>query len=151
CPARPGQPRRPAFERGAAFARLAGAPPAAAAAFAVRSSDDVLEIVDAVIVGDFLARLDVAQRADEHPVLDVVYFRIGIAGMVEIARYIAARRAVDGPAAVDFVKVKVAARLDLVGFLGGELAAFVFGDPEILADRSGGEQAKAGHRAADAE
>src|SRR6185437_11736382 len=136
-----GQPRRPAFEHRAPLARLAGAPPAAAAAFAVRAPDHVPEVIDAIVVGDFLARLDVAQRPDEHPVLDVVYFRVGIAGMIEVARDIAARRAVDGPAAVDFVEVQVAARLDLVGFLGGELAALVFGNPKIFADRPGGENA----------
>jgi hypothetical protein len=45
----------------------------------------------------------------------------------------------------------VAPRLDLVGFLGGEFPAFIFGDPGAFADRPCGEQAKAGHRAANAE
>src|ERR1019366_7395740 len=94
--------RLPPLLQRAPFARLARAAPAAAPAFAVRAPDHVLEIVDAV------------------------YFCVGIAGMVEVARDIAARRAVDRPAAVEFVKVKVAARLEPVGFLGGQLAALVF-------------------------
>ena len=70
--------------------------------------------------------------------------------MVDVARDIAARRAVDGPAAVDLVQIAVAVGLDFAGLLGGEQGAFVFGDPAPLLDRPGGEQAEAGARAADA-
>src|SRR6185437_5194258 len=143
-----GRSLAPPLQRRAPFARLAGAPPTAAAAFAVRESDHVPKVIDAVIIGDFLARLDNAQRADEHPVPDVVDFGVRITGMVEVARDVAARGAVDGPAAVDLVEVKIAARLDFVGFLGGELGPHVFGDPEAFADRPCGENAKSGERAA---
>ena len=98
-----------AFAGARAFARFPGPPPAAAAAFAVRAPDHVLQVVDAVVVDDLLARFDAAQGADEDAVFDVVGFGVGIAGMVEIARDIAARRAVDGPAAVELVEVAVAA------------------------------------------
>ena len=100
------------LSRARAALALFAPPPAAAAAFAVRAADDVLQVVDAVVVDDFLARLDVAQRADEHAVPDVVSFGVRIAGMVEVARDVAARRAVDGPAAVELVEVAVAARLE---------------------------------------
>src|SRR6185503_15519257 len=51
---------------GPEFARAFGATAAAARALAVRFADDVLEVVAAVVIGQFLARLDGAQRVDEH-------------------------------------------------------------------------------------
>lgn len=106
---------------------------------AARTTDDELEIVGAVIVGDFLVRLDVAHRADKHAPAIGVSFRIRIAGMVGVARDIAARRTVNGDARIDFVKVAIAASLEPSGLLGADARPLVLGDSLALLDGPDGE------------
>src|SRR5215211_899156 len=71
--------------------------------------------------------------------------------MVGIARHVAMRGAIDGPAAVDlehvFARVTSLIRSCL---LGGNARAAILDDDRALLDRRGGEQAEAGWRAADA-
>jgi hypothetical protein len=71
--------------------------------------------------------------------------------MVEVARDVAARLAVDGPALVDLEQVAVAAGLRFQRLVQVETGAFVFGEPRPLLDRAGGEEAQAGQGAAEAE
>src|SRR6185312_11323943 len=151
CFLAPESPRSPPLFERACFAHLLGAPPPAARAFAVRASDDVLEVIGAVIVNDFLTRLDVAQRLDEHPAAPDDRFGVGIAGMIEIARDVAVRGAVDGAVFADLVEVAVAAPFGPVGFLLREDRPLVFGDAEPLLDRTRGENAEPGERSAEAE
>src|SRR5205807_9692686 len=104
-------PRAVELLRRAQFPRALGAPPAAAAALAARLADDVVQVILAVIIGDLFARLDRPERVHKHAALTDGHVRIRIAGMVEVARDIAARRAVDGRAAVHLEQVTVALRL----------------------------------------
>ena len=73
------------------------------------------------------------------------------AGMVGVASEVPAGRAIDSPAAVDFVEIAIAARLEDVGLLGREFAALVVDDEAAPLDRLGGEQAEPGAGAADTE
>src|SRR4029079_13898878 len=68
------------------LARLAGAAAAATAASAVRNADDVAQIIHAVVIGDFLARLDAPECADEHAAAPAIGLRVGVAGMVGVTR-----------------------------------------------------------------
>ena len=123
--------------------------PAATAALATRAANDEFEIVIAVVIGDFLARLDISQRPDEHAAAIGVGLCVRIAGMIGVAGDITARGAIDGDPRVDLVEVAVAAPLELAGFLGTHTRAFIFGDFFTLLDRPNGEQAEAGERTPD--
>src|SRR5690606_7660742 len=109
--------------------------------------DEGVEIILAVIVGDLFARGDVPDGADEDDMTDGIGLGVGPARMIAVARDIAARRAVDRPAAVDLVHVAV---VDLVRDLGRELAALVLDDLGALGDRLDGEQSEPGAGAANA-
>src|SRR5215467_2078630 len=67
--------------------------------------DEQLEIFRTVVVGDLFARRDRLDGAQDHLALPDCALGVGPAGMVGIAPDIAARRAVDGPAAVDLEHV----------------------------------------------
>src|SRR5690348_17259091 len=111
----------------------------------------MFEIVGAVVVGDFLVRLDVTKRPDEHATTISIAFRVRIAGMIGVAREIAARRAVDGDAGVYLVEVAIAAPFAAAGFLRTDTRTFVFDDLFPFLDPAGGEEAEPGERAADTE
>src|SRR5439155_6257726 len=67
-------------------------------AFAADRLEEGFEIIAAVIVGDLVARLDVLDRAqDDLTVPRGVGLRIRPAGMVGVARDVAAGRTVEGP------------------------------------------------------
>lgn len=116
---------------------------------ATRAANDVFEIVIAVVIGDFLVRLDISQRPDEHAAAIGVGLCVRIAGMIGVAGDIAARGAIDGDPRVDLVEVAVAAPFEPAGFLGTHARAFIFGDFFALLDRPNGKQAEAGERTAD--
>src|SRR5947209_3408658 len=80
-------------------------------ATATRRLDEQLEIFVSIVVGDLLARLDRLERAQDHLALPHRALGVWPAGMVGIAADIAARRSVDGPAAVDLEHVAGARRL----------------------------------------
>ncbi len=122
---------------------------AATAALTTRSADDVFEIVIAVVIGNFLVRLNISQRPDEHAAAIGVGLCIRIAGMIGVSGDIAARGAIDGDPRVDLVEVAVAAPFESAGFLGTHASAFIFDDFFALLDRPNGEQAEAGERTAD--
>src|SRR5262245_30648542 len=67
--------------------------------------------------------------------------------MIGIARRIPARRAVDRPAAVDLVDIAI---VELVGLLGGHLAAAILDDQRTLLDRLFSEKTKTCAGASDA-
>src|SRR4249920_1431752 len=75
----PHEPCGASFLCGTRLSLLAGAPPPAAFALAVRTPDHVLEIVIPVVVGDFLVRFYAAQCANEDAAAISVGFRVGIA------------------------------------------------------------------------
>ncbi len=113
--------------------------------------EEFLEVFRAVIVVDLFAGLDVLDGADEHLAVARLHVGLGVgpAGVVDIARDVAADRTVDGPAAVQFEQVLV---LDLVMLFVPRIQQ----RPEILddfvafLDRLGGEQAEPGAGTADA-
>src|SRR5580658_1580863 len=75
---------------------LAAAVIAAAAAFL----QEIFQIFLAVVVGDFFVRLDPAQRHDDNAAVAADRLRVRLAGMIDVARHVPARRAVDGHALV---------------------------------------------------
>src|SRR5262249_15138753 len=115
-------------------------------AFAADILDEAVEIIAAVIVGDLLLGLDVAQRPDLDHVPDEVDLGVRPAGMIDVAGEVAAARSVDGPAVVELEQVLV---VELVGLVVRKLASAVAGDVAALLDRPAGEHAKPGKRAAD--
>src|SRR5580698_8712847 len=128
-----------------------GRPPAAAmiaAAAALR--DEVFQILFAVVVGDFLARLDMAQRHDDDAAVAAHRFGVRLAGMIEVTRYVPSRRAVDGHAFVHLKHIARAARFEAVGFLRRHPPAATGRDIGPAFDRPGREQAKSRSGAADA-
>ncbi len=120
-------------------------------AAAAHGFDEQLEIFRSVVVGNLLARFDRSDRAQDHLALYNRALGIRPAGMVGIAADVAARRAVDGPAAVDLEHVAGALRLLARLRLARRNAlAGIFDDEGATPDRCGGEQAEPGRRAADA-
>jgi hypothetical protein len=76
----------------------------ALAAAAVRL-DEGAKIVLAVVIGDFVARMDGPDRRNEDLVLTDVGLGVRLAGVVDIARDIAAAGAVNRPAGVDLEQI----------------------------------------------
>jgi len=110
-----------------------------------------LEILVAVVEGDFLARHDRPQRHQHDAAFARNRFRIRPAAVIGVTAEIPSRRAVDGPGSVELEHVFGAEpALALVRFRGGNARAAVADDGCFARDRFGGEQAKAGRRAADA-
>src|SRR6266568_2145064 len=123
---------------------------ATGAATAVRL-DEQLEILLAIVVGDFFARFDRLDGAQDRLALADRAFGVRPAGMVGIAADITARRAVDGPAAVDLEHVAGAGcALARLGFTRRNALAGIFDDDRATPDRGGREQAEPCRRAADA-
>src|SRR4029077_20931074 len=146
CPLRP---PAPAGIGGVDFGTLLAPLVAAFVAPAALRLDVGVEVVLAVVVGDLVARLDVPDRLD--PDAARAGHRIGVrpAGMVDVARQVRARRAVDGPARIHLEPVAIVGAL--VALLVGQQRAGVLDDVFVLADRLGREHAKPGARARDAE
>src|SRR5262245_15638302 len=84
---------------------------AAFVTFAPATSDQVVEVIGAVVVGDLVARLDILDSTQEHAVADLIGSGIRPAGMVGVAAEIPASRTIDGPAAIDLIEIAVAVRL----------------------------------------
>src|SRR5262249_33517519 len=103
------------------------------------------EIISAVIVGDLVAGLDVPDGADEDLLLarPHVAFRVWPAGVIGVARDVAACRPVDGPAPVQLEQGLV---LDRVLFLYPTVEQWplVLDDPRALPDFLGGEETEPG-------
>ena len=106
-------------------------------AFAADFLDERIEIIAAIVIGDLVPRLDVLDRTDLDHVFHEIDFRIGSAGMIDIARPVSAAGAVNGPAAVDLEQV---ACIELVGDFGRNLAAAVANDELPLLDWDAGEE-----------
>src|SRR5450755_2890576 len=85
----------------------------ASGAFAADRLQIRFKIVGAVIVIDLFAGLDVLDGADHHLAFARadVGFRIGLAGVIDVARDVLAHRAVDGPAVVELEQVFVLDRV----------------------------------------
>jgi hypothetical protein len=124
---------------------------AAFVTFASATSDHVVEVIGAVVVGDLVARLDVLDRTQEHAVADLVGFDVRPAGVVGVAAEIAASRTIDGPAAIDLIEIAVATRLKLLCLVIRQFAALVLDDTGAFADRLGGKQSQPRPGAADTE
>src|SRR6185312_9006792 len=106
---------------------------AASARAAARAAAAVLEIerhvLVAVVDGDLRAGRDIFHGAKHHAATTQHGFRVGIAGVVDVAGDIAARGAVDGPAAVDLEQVLVgAATVEHLRLLRRDAWAGVFDD-----------------------
>src|SRR5262249_56217829 len=84
--------------------RLASPLHALGAFASVRLEKDV-EIFSPVVVGDFLTRLDLLPRAQDHLALDHVGFGVRTARVIGVAAHVAAAPAVDREAAVGLVPV----------------------------------------------
>src|SRR3954453_13944493 len=111
-----------------------------------------LQVLFAVVDGDLLAGPDAPERAIDHAAAHQGGLRVRIAGVIDIARDVAAGGAVDGPAPVDLEQVFVgAAAVELLRDRCGNERAEILDDGFACGDRSDREQAQARSRAADAE
>src|SRR5215211_1135383 len=111
--------------------------------------DEPADIVAAVIIGDLLARFDVLDGTDEDLALARVGLAIRPARMIGVASDVLAARPVNGPAAVELVKILGVFRLHRLRLLVVETASGIFDDEGMLRDRFGSEQTEAGAGAAD--
>src|SRR5262249_35918944 len=102
----------------------------------------------AVIVAEFLARLDPAQRKDVDALLPDLDLAVRPAGVIDVAGGVRARLAVDGLLLGHFEQIPAAAG---VFFLLADAAAGVFDDARALLDRPEGVKAETGARAPDLE
>src|SRR6185295_19788786 len=146
CPLRPLAPARIG---GADFGALLAPLLAAFVAPAALRLDVGVEVILAVVVGDLVARLDVPDRLD--PDAAVADHRVGVrpAGMIDVARGVGTRRAVDGPARIHLEPVAIVA--PLIALLVGQQRTCVFDDVLVLPDRFGRKHAEPGARAGDTE
>src|SRR5262249_50544014 len=120
-------------------------------AFAALGLEIGFEIIVAVVVCDLFARLDAPDRAQKNAVAARVGFGVRPARVVGIATEIAARRAIDRPTAVEFIKVYCTTRLKLCGLFGRQQSAGVIDDELALLDLRGGKEAESCPRTADTE
>src|SRR5215472_17184368 len=104
-----------------------------------------LQIIAAVVIGNFIIRLDLPQRHDHNPAFATDRLGIGSAGVVDVTGHIPARRSVDHPSLVEGEHISGTARFAPVGFLGANAAATIGGDVGAALDWLGCEQAKTGH------
>jgi hypothetical protein len=118
--------------------------PSTLIAFAATPRDNVDEIIAAVAVGDFVARVNVLDGAQDDLVPDRAGFSVRPARMICVACEVLAARSVDHPPTVDLVEIAVAARLELFSLRGRELAAFVFDDKGTRLDRRCSKEPKPG-------
>src|SRR5262245_26114434 len=116
-------------------------------ALAAFGLDEAVEVILAVVVGDLVARRDVPDRRDENLALDDVGLGVGPARVIDVARDVAAGRAVDGPAAADLEQV---AGVGAVGALVGGATGPALDYDAALADGLGRDQAEPGSRAGNA-
>src|SRR5581483_9712960 len=120
-------------------------------AFAADRLEVGLEVIGAVIVIDFLARLDVLDRADENLSFarPDVALRVRPAGVIDVTGDVLADRTIDGPAIVELEQVFVFDRV--VFFLFAiQQRPKIADDFGALLDPFGGEEAKSSAGAADA-
>src|SRR5262249_10655540 len=121
---------------------------AARLALAADRLEELVEIFLAVVVGDLLAGLDGPPGVDLDLAPDSVRLRVRLARMIDVARRIGARRALDRPS---LVEVEPVLAPPVVAVVPAHQRAPVFDDELAGADRLGREQAEAGARAGDAE
>src|SRR5262249_21385368 len=100
----------------------------------------------AVVECDLVAFLDGLAGGDQDLVPAGVGLGVRPAGMVDVARLVAAGRAIHGPATVDFEQILGG---ELVGDPVGQLATRIIDDELAALDQPGGEQTEAAFRAAD--
>src|SRR3954462_11721853 len=101
--------------------------------------DESVDIVAAVMIGDLVIGLDVLDRTDLDRVLDEIDFRVGPAGMIDIAGQIAPGGAVDRPAVVDLEQIP---GVHDFGVFGADLLAAIPDNERALLDRGAGEEAE---------
>ena len=109
----------------------------------------IVKIFPSVVVGNLFPRFD-APRCDDYNSA-VAPNRLGIrsTGMIDVARQIPSRGAIDGPSAIYREHISRAARLAPLGFFGRDAPAAIGRDVAAALDRLRREQAKAASRAAD--
>jgi len=95
-----------------------------------------ISVVEVVVVGEFLARRNVADGSNENPAIDFIRLAIRIAGMVDESRDAIA---VNHPLAIGQTKEICPRRMlvNVVGLIVGQLRAGVFDDNVALFNRSG--------------
>jgi hypothetical protein len=121
---------------------------AACGATAAAILQKVLQVVPAIVVGDFLPRLDSAQSHDHDPAPASDWFCIRPTGMIDVTGQVPARRAIDGPSLVDLELIFGAACLTPVGFLGGNAPAAIGRDVDPALDWLCREQTEPSRRPA---
>src|SRR3954465_12292618 len=112
--------------------------PGAEFALATDRLDESVDVVAAVVIGVLVIGLDVLDRTDLDHVLDEIDFRVGPAGMIDIAGDIAPAGAVDRPAVVDLEQIP---GVHDFGVFGTDLLSAIPDNKGALLDRGAGEEA----------
>src|ERR1700720_1752198 len=111
--------------------------------------EKIVKIFPSVVVGDFFPRFDTARCDDDDSAVAPDRLRIRSTGMIDVARQIPSRGAIDGPSAIYREHISRAARLAPLGFCGRDAPAAIGRDVAAALDRLRREQAKAASRASD--
>lgn len=91
--------------------------------------DVLIEILIAVVIGKLLSRLDALQSVYEHAATHRFRLAVGVAGMIDVASYVRAHRAVYGFSAMHLKEILAPTRVLL---LSRKRAAEVFNDALAL-------------------
>lgn len=108
--------------------------------------DEALEVVLAVVVGDFLPLFDIPLGHDKDSTATVESLTVRPAGVVSVARGVVARTAVDIPAGIHIKHVAV---VPLIPHRGRDPFADVLDNGRPLLDRGDGKEAETGATALD--
>lgn len=109
-------------------------------ALATDCLDKGVDIVAAIVIGDFVTGLDVLDRTDLDHVLHEIDFGVRPAGMIDIAGLIASAGTIDRPAIVDLEQISSVERF---GVFSADLLAAIPDNELALLDRGAGEEAEA--------
>jgi len=124
---------------------LKRSPPVARGATTAAIGQKGLQILSAVVIGNFLTRFDLTQCHDHNPAAAAHRFRIRSTGVVYVSRHIPSRRSVDDPLVVEREHVSGAPRLTSIGFFRSNAAAAISCDVDSSLYSLCREQTKPSH------
>jgi hypothetical protein len=97
--------------------------------------EKIVKIFSSVVEGNFFPQLDTARCDDYDSAVASNRLRIRSTGMINVARQIPSRRAIDGPSAIYSEHISRAARLAPRGFFGRDAPAAIGRDVAAALDR----------------
>jgi hypothetical protein len=101
----------------------------------------IIVVVQVVIPKQFFAGGDVADGKNPHPVLDLIHFAVGIAGMIQVGAH--AFTVDDGLSVVEAIKVSaVCALIQAIGFLRGQPRTGILNNAGTFTNRRSGKNTR---------